>query len=167
MIGYLTCSACHDTWCRDMIDQEVQAYIEANPELKRYILSGEITDVDLGEVLCDGCEDFFNDEAEAQAQDDPDSDDDQPLEDEDALPTETIKCPYCGRLNSELYCQCMEEDPADEDDTDSDSASWLCENCGDPAYDCLCDEARLDGEGVVDIEDEIDRKVELMRLGRM
>ena len=124
MIGYLTCTVCHDTWCRDMIDQEVQAYIEANPELKKYILSGEITDVDLGEVLCDGCEDFYREEAA--------------LAEAEHL-----------------------------DDTDGDFASWLCETCGDPAYDCGCEEARLDGEGVVDIEDEIDRKVELMQLGRL
>ena len=124
MIGYLTCTACHDTWCRDMIDQEVQAYIEANPELKKYILSGEITDVDLDEVLCDGCEDFYADEA--------------------AL-----------------------DEAEHEDDTDGNYVSWLCATCGDPAYDCVCDEARLDGESVVDIEDEIDRKVELMEHGRL
>ena len=63
MIGYYSCYACQDSWCRDLIDQEVQAYIEENPELAESILSGEITDVDLGEVLCDGCEDFFQDEA--------------------------------------------------------------------------------------------------------
>ena len=42
---------------------QVQAYIDENPELEERILAGEITDVDLGEVLCDGCEDFFRDEA--------------------------------------------------------------------------------------------------------
>ena len=63
MIGYYSCYACQDSWCRDLIDQEVQAYIEENPELAESILSGEMTDVDLGEVLCDGCEDFFQDEA--------------------------------------------------------------------------------------------------------
>ena len=62
MIGYYSCYACQDSWCRDLIDQEVQGYIEENPELAESILSGEMTDVDLGEVLCDGCEDFFQDE---------------------------------------------------------------------------------------------------------
>ena len=127
MIAHLTCYACQDTWWRDLIDQEVQAYIAEHPELKDKILAGEITDVDLGEVLCDGCEDFFADEASLAEH---------------------------------------------EDDTDGNYASWLCETCGDPAYDCGCDDwdaecARLDGEGVVDIEDEIDRKVELMELGRL
>lgn len=64
MIGYYSCYACQDSWCRDLIDQEVEAYIEENPELAEQIISGEITDVDLGEVLCDGCEDFFQDEAD-------------------------------------------------------------------------------------------------------
>ena len=63
MTGYYSCYACQDSWCRDLMDQEVQAYIEENPELAESILSGEMTDVDLGEVLCDGCEDFFEDEA--------------------------------------------------------------------------------------------------------
>ena len=120
MFGYLTCSVCHDTWSHEMIDQEIQAYIEANPELKKPILAGEITDVDLGEVLCDGCEDFYADEASlAEAE--------------------------------------------HEDDTDGDSASWLCASCGDPAYDCGCDESDV----ILDIEDEIDRKVELMKHGRL
>ena len=111
MLAYLTCYACHDTWCRDLIDQEIQAYIEANPELADAILSGQLDEVDLGEVLCDGCEDFFHDEA--------------------ALAEH-------------------------EDDTDGDYASWLCRTCGDPAYDCGCDESDV----IQDIEDEIDRKAD-------
>jgi len=66
MIGYYSCYACQDSWCRDLIDQEVQAYIQKNPELAESILSGEMTDVDLGEVLCDGCE---QEEALAEAWD--------------------------------------------------------------------------------------------------
>ena len=124
MLGHYTCYACQDTWWRDLIDLEIQAYIESNSKLKDKILAGEITDVDLGEVLCDGCEDFYREEVA--------------LDEAEHL-----------------------------DDTDGNYASWLCENCGDPAYECVCEEAQLDGEGVVDIEDEIDRKVELMRLGRM
>ena len=136
MFGHLTCYACGDSWCRDLIDLEVQAYIEEHPESAKRIRSGDVTDIDLGEVLCDGCEDYWNDESEAQAQDDPSSFYYQPLdEDDDALPPETIKCPYCGREISELYCQCMEEDEDDE----------LSE----------------------DIEDEIDRKADLMAHGRL
>ena len=61
MLATYTCQACGDTWSRDLIDLEVQAYIEGHPELADRILSGEITSVDLGEVLCDGCEDYWND----------------------------------------------------------------------------------------------------------
>ena len=124
MFGYLTCYACGDTWCRDLIDLEVQAYIEANPELKDKILAGDITEVDLGEVLCDGCEDFYREEA--------------------AL--------------AELEL----EEADDLDDLDGNYASWLCATCGDPAYDCGCDD-----DEILDIEEEIDRKVELMENERL
>ena len=59
MLATYTCQACGDTWSRDLIDLEVQSYIEQHPELADRILSGEITSVDLGEVLCDGCEDEY------------------------------------------------------------------------------------------------------------
>ena len=150
MLGYITCSACQDTWERDMRNTEIQAYIRQHPELEKQILAGEIREVDLGEVLCDGCEDFFQDEADlAEHEDDTDGTHkswlcgtcgdpayDCGCDEDDALPPETIKCPYCGRLNSELYCQCMEED--DDDDESSE-----------------------------DIEDEIDRKAELMEHKRL
>ena len=63
MLGHLTCYACGDSWCRDLIDFEVQGYIEEHPELEKRIRSGDVTDVDLGEVLGDGCEDYYQDEA--------------------------------------------------------------------------------------------------------
>ena len=63
MLGHYACSACQDTWCRELMDQEVQAYIEVYPELAEKILAGKITDVDLGETLCDGCEDYYQEEA--------------------------------------------------------------------------------------------------------
>ena len=67
----LSCYACNDTWFRDLTDFEIQGYISMHPELEDRILAGQITDVDLGEVLCDGCEDYYQDEAElAQAWDD-------------------------------------------------------------------------------------------------
>ena len=66
-------------------------------------------------MLCDGCEDFYADEA--------------------AL-----------------------VEP--EDDTDGNHVSWLCDTCGDPAYDCGCDD-----DQILDLEDEIDRKVDLMEYG--
>lgn len=62
MLGHYTCYACHDTWFRDLTDQEAQAYIEAHPELEESIRSGDIDSVDLGEILCDGCENYFQDE---------------------------------------------------------------------------------------------------------
>ena len=98
MIAYLTCYACQDIWCRDLTDSEVQAYIEAHPELAQKIRTGELTEVDLGEVLCDGCEDFYRQE------------------------TALAEAEY-------------------EDDTDGNYVSWLCEHCGNPAYDCGCDDA--------------------------
>ena len=71
LMGHLSCSFCNDTWFRDLDDMQVQAYIDENPELEERILAGEITDIDLGEVLCDGCEDYFQDEAAlAEAWDD-------------------------------------------------------------------------------------------------
>ena len=71
LMGHLSCSYCNDTWFRDLDAMQVQAYIDENPELEERILAREITDVDLGEVLCDGCEDFFRDEAAlAEASDD-------------------------------------------------------------------------------------------------
>lgn len=62
LTAHLHCYYCNDSWCRELIDQEVQAYIEEHPALEKKILSGEITDIDFGEVLCDGCEDFFAEE---------------------------------------------------------------------------------------------------------
>lgn len=63
LMGHLSCSFCNDTWFWDLDDMEVQAYIDENPELEERILAGEITDIDLGEVFCDGCEDFLRGEA--------------------------------------------------------------------------------------------------------
>ena len=38
------------------------------------------------------------------------------------------------------------------DDTDGNYASWLCETCGDPAYDCDCEDDSLVLEDVTDNE---------------
>ena len=103
MLATYTCSECQDSWCRDLMDQEIQAYIEAHPELEARILAGDINSVDLGEVLCDGCEDEY-------------------YQEEAALDTD------------------WEEYYRDLDDTDEP-----CE----------------------DIEDEIDRKADLMKHGRL
>ena len=124
MIGIITCSTCGDTWCRDMLNIEMQSYIRQHPELEKQILAGEIAEVDLGEVLCDGCEDYYRDEAELAA--------------------------------------AWQEHYEHLDDTDGTHKSWLCGNCGDPAYDCGCD-----GDEILDIEDEIDRKAELIKNGRL
>ena len=64
MIGILACYACQDTWERELTDSVVHAHLVAHPELVEKLRAGEIDEVELGEVLCDGCEDFFNDEAE-------------------------------------------------------------------------------------------------------
>ena len=64
MIGLLACYACQDTWERELTDSEVHAHLVAHPELVEKLRAGEIDEVELGEVLCDGCEDFFNDGAE-------------------------------------------------------------------------------------------------------
>lgn len=48
------------------------------------------------------------------------------------------------------------------DGTDGDTASWLCTHCGDPSYDCGCDE-----DQILDLEDEIDRMATLMEMGRI
>ena len=101
MLGLLACYACHDTWERDLSDSEVAAYLAAHPELAEPVLSGKIDEVDLGEVLCDGCEDYYRDEA--------------------AL--DEAWQAYHEHL----------------DDTDGSYVSWLCGDCGDPAYDCECD----------------------------
>ena len=120
MLATLTCYACQDTWDRELTDSEVSAYLAAHPELEGRILTGEITEVDLGEVLCDGCEDFYREEAALDE---------------------------AWQAYHEHF-----------DDTDGNYVSWLCENCGDPAYDCGCDG---------DVEDEIDRKADLMAHGRL
>ena len=78
LMGHLSCSVCNDTWFRDLDDMEIQAYIDAHPELEKRILAREITDVDLGEVLCDGCEDYYEDLYQDESMDDETDD----LEDE-------------------------------------------------------------------------------------
>ena len=60
---------------------EIQAYIDAHPELEERILAREITDVDLGEVLCDGCEDYYEDLYQDMSMDD--ETDDLELEESD------------------------------------------------------------------------------------
>ena len=96
MFGLLSCYACQDTWERELTDSEVAAYLATHPELAEPVRSGKIDELDFGEVLCDGCEDFYRDEAA--------------LADAEHL-----------------------------DDTDGNFVSWLCGDCGDPAYDCECD----------------------------
>ena len=67
ILAHLKCSVCGDTWYRDMDDMEITAYMIEHPGIDL----SKVTDIDLGEVLCDGCEDYMDDETEAQAQDDP------------------------------------------------------------------------------------------------
>ena len=38
--------------------------MQQHPELVESVLSGKIDEVDLGEVLCDGCDDYYRDEVE-------------------------------------------------------------------------------------------------------
>ena len=82
----ITCEVCGDTWYRDMDDMEITAYMIEHPGIDL----SKVTDIDLGEVLCDGCEDYMDDETEAQAQDDPWSvyynpDEDELVSDEEEL----------------------------------------------------------------------------------
>ena len=60
ILGQLSCYVCGDTWFRDMDDMEIAAYMAEHPEVDL----SSLTDIDLGETLCDGCEDFYNDEYE-------------------------------------------------------------------------------------------------------
>lgn len=75
-----------------------------------------------------------------------------------------FECDDCRFPEEEAY-----EDPWDEwddddffDDTSGTHASWLCASCGDPAYDCGCGDPMPS-----DAEDEIDRKADLMKHGRI
>ena len=77
-------------------------------------------------------------------------------------------CEDCGQYTYDCHCDPeYANDPFEEDedldDTDGESQSWLCPNCGDPAYDCGC----MDEPQGSDLEDEIDRKAELMEHGRI
>ena len=53
---------------------------------------------------------------------------------------------------------CLPSDPYDDlDDLDGTHQSWLCEHCGDPAYDCGCED---DDEIPAELEDAFDARAE-------
>lgn len=66
MLGILHCSVCADSWYRDMTNIEIAAFRVEHPNVD----PSQVTEVDLGETLCDGCEDFFNDEYALQRAED-------------------------------------------------------------------------------------------------
>ena len=86
ILAHLKCSVCGDNVNTIMDDMEITAYMREHPGIDL----SKVTDIDLGEVLCDGCEDYMDDETEAQAQDDPWSvyynpDEDERVSDEEEL----------------------------------------------------------------------------------
>ena len=62
LFAHQRCYVCGDTWCRDLDALEASAYMQAHPEID----FSEVSDITLGDVMCDGCED---DLAELRAED--------------------------------------------------------------------------------------------------
>ena len=64
IVAHLTCEICNDTWFRDMTVKQLADYMGENPEanFRRITDPNDGTYVDLDGVICDGCEDFYNDE---------------------------------------------------------------------------------------------------------
>ena len=66
IVAHLTCEICNDTWFRDMDAMELDAYLKENPDAPVTTITesdGTMTKyIDLDGVICDGCEDFYNDE---------------------------------------------------------------------------------------------------------
>lgn len=64
--AHLTCEICGDTWFRDMTDRELDGYIAEHPKanFRRVTDPDDGTQVGVEGIICDGCEDFYNDECE-------------------------------------------------------------------------------------------------------
>lgn len=64
--AHLTCEICGDTWFRDMTDQQLADYMAEHPEanFRRVTDPDDGTQVGIDGIICDGCEDFYNDECE-------------------------------------------------------------------------------------------------------
>ena len=64
IVAHLTCEICNDTWFRDMSDRELDAYIDEHPKANFRVVTdpNDGTYVDLEGIICDGCEDFYEDE---------------------------------------------------------------------------------------------------------
>ena len=64
ILAHLTCEICGDTWFRDMTEKQLADYMTENVEasFRRVTDPNDGTYVDLDGVICDGCEDFYNDE---------------------------------------------------------------------------------------------------------
>ena len=62
--AHLTCEICGDTWFRDMREKQLADYMTENVEanFRRVTDPNDGTYVDVDGVICDGCEDFYNDE---------------------------------------------------------------------------------------------------------
>ena len=76
-----------------------------------------------------------------------------------------FECDDCRFPEEEHYndLDAILDEDAYLDGTSGTHASWLCATCGDPAYDCGCEDAIC----TEFIDDEIDRKAELMKHGRL
>ena len=174
MLGHYTCYACGDSWCRDLIDLEVQAYIEQHPELADRIVSRDINSVDLGSVLCDGCEDEYYQEETSL-----DEAWDAHYGCIDGIPCGEPDCKICHErkmIRHELYTNitpkriCSECQNVFELNKINPLGDILfCEGVG--VY-FTCDKCFvLEGynadDQALDLEDEIDRKADLMKHGRL
>ena len=64
IVAHLTCEICNDTWFRDMSDRELDDYIDEHPEANFRMITdpNDGTYVDLEGIICDGCEDFYEEE---------------------------------------------------------------------------------------------------------
>lgn len=64
LLAHLTCEICGDTWFRDMTERQLADYMAENPEanFRGVTDPNDGTYVDVDGVICDGCEDFYNDD---------------------------------------------------------------------------------------------------------
>ena len=61
----LTCEICGDTWFRDMDEQQLADFVAENKgaNFRRITEPNNGTLVDIDGIICDGCEDYYQDEA--------------------------------------------------------------------------------------------------------
>ena len=61
----LTCEICQDTWFRDMDDRQLADFMAENrgANFRRITEPNDGALVDIDGIICDGCEDYYQDEA--------------------------------------------------------------------------------------------------------